>query len=181
MIFSFLVMLKIFDIENIRNNPEWISECIRGSFKSPDEYLNIFVVVFETEYFRIWIYSMGIIRIFECIRGSFKSPNEYPNIFVVVLTPEYFRISIYLIRIIRISECIRIFVTLWDSTRTEICGWVVGWVADTNYLYPARWGWINNLKRLPFPWPLLKVVMVTVTMRYSLKIVTVTMYNLFLN
>ena len=20
---------------------------------------------------------------------------------------------------------------------------VVGWVADTNYLYPARWGWIN--------------------------------------
>ena len=25
--------------------------------------------------------------------------------------------------------------------------WVVlgGWVADTNYLYPARWGWINKL------------------------------------
>ena len=22
-------------------------------------------------------------------------------------------------------------------------GW---WVADTNYLYPARWGWIKNLK-----------------------------------
>ena len=35
----------------------------------------------------------------------------------------------------------------------KACGWwggdVVGWwrggVADTNYLYPARWGWINNL------------------------------------
>ena len=24
----------------------------------------------------------------------------------------------------------------------KVCGWVV--VADTNYLYPARWGWINN-------------------------------------
>ena len=22
---------------------------------------------------------------------------------------------------------------------------VVGWVADTNYLYPARWGWINYI------------------------------------
>ena len=21
---------------------------------------------------------------------------------------------------------------------------VCGWVADTNYLYPARWGWIKN-------------------------------------
>ena len=21
---------------------------------------------------------------------------------------------------------------------------VCGWVADTNYLYPARWGWINK-------------------------------------
>ena len=26
----------------------------------------------------------------------------------------------------------------------KVCGWG-GWVADTNYLYPARWGWINNL------------------------------------
>ena len=28
-----------------------------------------------------------------------------------------------------------------------VSGWV-GWggvVADTNYLYPARWGWINNI------------------------------------
>ena len=25
-----------------------------------------------------------------------------------------------------------------------VVGWVVGWVADTNYLYPARWGWINS-------------------------------------
>ena len=63
-----MVILKIFDIENIWNNPEWISECIRGSFKSPNEYPNIFIVVLECEYFRIWIYSMGIIRISECIR-----------------------------------------------------------------------------------------------------------------
>ena len=25
-----------------------------------------------------------------------------------------------------------------------VCGrWWGGWVADTNYLYPDRWGWIN--------------------------------------
>ena len=23
-------------------------------------------------------------------------------------------------------------------------GWVGGWLADTNYLYPARWGWIKK-------------------------------------
>ena len=23
-------------------------------------------------------------------------------------------------------------------------GWWGGWVADTNYLYAARWGWINK-------------------------------------
>ena len=29
----------------------------------------------------------------------------------------------------------------------KVCGWwVVGWVADTNYLYTARWGWIKNSK-----------------------------------
>jgi len=28
-----------------------------------------------------------------------------------------------------------------------VCGgWWGGWVADTNYLYPARWGWINIFK-----------------------------------
>ena len=34
-----------------------------------------------------------------------------------------------------------------------VVGWVgwVGWVADTNYLYPARWGWIkNNFAHIPF-------------------------------
>ena len=25
----------------------------------------------------------------------------------------------------------------------KVCGWGGG-VADTNYLYPAHWGWINN-------------------------------------
>ena len=28
----------------------------------------------------------------------------------------------------------------WESL------WDVGWVADTNYLYPARRGWINQKK-----------------------------------
>ena len=27
----------------------------------------------------------------------------------------------------------------------KVCGLVGGGVADTNYLYPARWGWINIL------------------------------------
>ena len=35
-----------------------------------------------------------------------------------------------------------------DSTRTEVCVWWVGWVADTNYPYPARWGWINKKNEL---------------------------------
>ena len=26
----------------------------------------------------------------------------------------------------------------------KVCGWWGGGVADTNYLYPARWGWINS-------------------------------------
>ena len=64
MIFSFLVILKIFDIENVQNNHEWISECICGSFKSPNEYPNIFVVVLESEY--------------EYIRWKLF---EYPNVF----------------------------------------------------------------------------------------------------
>ena len=28
----------------------------------------------------------------------------------------------------------------------KVCGWGGGGgVADTNYLYPARWGWIKNI------------------------------------
>ena len=85
MIFSFLFMLKIFDIENIQINPEWISKCIRGSFKSPNEYPNICVVVLESEYFRIRIYSLGIIRISECIwifvtLWFFPSPPAWDNL-----------------------------------------------------------------------------------------------------
>ena len=32
----------------------------------------------------------------------------------------------------------------------KVCGWggMGGWVADTNYLYPARWGWIKNIKQI---------------------------------
>ena len=26
----------------------------------------------------------------------------------------------------------------------KVCGWWGGGVADTNYLYPARWGWIKK-------------------------------------
>ena len=26
----------------------------------------------------------------------------------------------------------------------KVYGWVGGWVAETNYLYPARWGWIKK-------------------------------------
>ena len=28
----------------------------------------------------------------------------------------------------------------WESL------WVGWWVADTNYLYPARWGWIKSMR-----------------------------------
>ena len=32
----------------------------------------------------------------------------------------------------------------------NVCGWggVGGGVADTNYLYPIRWGWINKYTNL---------------------------------
>ena len=57
----------------------------------------------------------------------------------------------------------------WTTTTRRVCGWwgggVVGWwcgrVADTNYLYPARWGWINNCFR-----PLMMINLV-VMMRWS--------------
>jgi len=29
----------------------------------------------------------------------------------------------------------------FNDPALKVCGW--GGVADTNYLYPARWGWIN--------------------------------------
>ena len=33
----------------------------------------------------------------------------------------------------------------WTTTTRRVCvWWVVGGVADTNYLYPACWGWIKN-------------------------------------
>ena len=31
----------------------------------------------------------------------------------------------------------------WTTTTRRVCGGGWGVVADTNYLYPARWGWIN--------------------------------------
>ena len=83
------VCLIIFDIENVQYNHEWISECIHGSFKSTNEYPNVFIVVFESEYFRIWKYSLGIIRISECIwifvtLWFQPSPQKYMNWFLVL-------------------------------------------------------------------------------------------------
>ena len=34
-------------------------------------------------------------------------------------------------------------IQLEQQQHREFVGGGVGWVADTNYLYPARWGWIN--------------------------------------
>ena len=47
---------------------EWISEYIRVSLKPSNEYLNIFGMLLESEYFRIWIYSLRIIQIYSNIR-----------------------------------------------------------------------------------------------------------------
>ena len=36
----------------------------------------------------------------------------------------------------------------FNDSDWKVCGWG-GWcLADTNYLYPARWGWINQEKFL---------------------------------
>ena len=32
-----------------------------------------------------------------------------------------------------------------DPAWEKVCGWVACVLADTNYLYTAHWGWINNL------------------------------------
>ena len=41
-----------------------------------------------------------------------------------------------------------------EQQQHEECegGWVGGVVAYTNYLYPACWGWIKNIKPIVFNW-----------------------------
>ena len=44
------------------------------------------------------------------------------------------------------TRWVALMIQLEQQQHGEFVGGVVGWwwVADTNYLYPARWGWINS-------------------------------------
>ena len=54
------IFCKLYSLAEYMSLLEWISEYIQGSLKPSNEYLNIFVMLLESEYFRIWIYSLQI-------------------------------------------------------------------------------------------------------------------------
>ena len=68
------------------------------------------------------------------------------SLFVNNAIKRYFAIN-YDIHILPTINFIQNKMGCFNVPALKVCGWggVGGWwVADTNYLYPAQWGWINR-------------------------------------